>query len=836
MLRLISLLVAALTVFSVGADTHWKMHPTFDEAVTRVIDTPDFVYFTSRTQPYDPESLYNSTEFLSLFRYDKGSEEIECLSTDNLLSSNTVSCLEYSPEKRCLVVVYVNSDIDIIYDDGRTANISAYREASMAHDKKVNHIFIDSGHDRIYLSTGFGIVALNDKKQEVADSRIYGREVKSVSRLGDKLLILSGDRLLSTPAARPAMSANELKEELTLRNPSALAFVSPSLNIAMTEGGIPEMLHKITENGDGKLIAQPLAEGDFINVERNNEGATFASTDKFYWIGADGSLKTLGIASEDRGAAMASRDMSEVWFGAKRKGLWSRKSDGASGWTTTRDMMLPNSPAPFMATEMTWHPQRGLLVSNHGYSPDFPVEEDGGPVLLSAYKDGMWSNLSRVYTSPDVVEPMKNPNGLAVDPDNPDLVYFGSLMSGMERINMEDGADALHFSRRNDPHRHLPGFVPLVADQTGNPSPLPGIPESWAASCPFAAPMFDASGNLWTSYADYDDQRPYKLHLICWTAENRRATTSASDVKLPEMVEVEGIVPGNKEVIVPLFYRGHANLLAYAQRSYGGGISVIDTNGTPTDTSDDKVVSLSSFYDQDGNSFEVHDIRFLKEDSSTGNVWVGHQNGVFHFNPGKLLEGSTRVSRIKVARGDGTNLADYLLDGVPVCGMTADGAGRKWFATGGAGVICTSADGRDIIWELTSENSPLPDDYVLGAGFIPTTNSIMLSTRRGMAEHFIRSGGSSSDGGSVRAYPNPVRPDYYGYVTIDGLPDESLVKIVDASGNIVKELHAASGEARWDVTNMAFKRVSSGVYFILASSMRNQDNYSEVAKVLVVSN
>ena len=105
-----------------------------------------------------------------------------------------------------------------------------------------------------------------------------------------------------------------------------------------------------------------------------------------------------------------------------------------------------------------------------------------------------------------------------------------------------------------------------------------------------------------------------------------------------------------------------------------------------------------------------------------------------------------------------------------------------------------------------------------------------------MAEHFIRSGGSSSDGGSVRAYPNPVRPDYYGYVTIDGLPDESLVKIVDASGNIVKELHAASGEARWDVTNMTFKRVSSGVYFILASSMRNQDNYSEVAKVLVVSN
>jgi hypothetical protein len=63
-----------------------------------------------------------------------------------------------------------------------------------------------------------------------------------------------------------------------------------------------------------------------------------------------------------------------------------------------------------------------------------------------------------------------------------------------------------------------------------------------------------------------------------------------------------------------------------------------------------------------------------------------------------------------------------------------------------------------------------------------------------------------------------------------------LVKIVDSGGNLVKELGIASGgEAKWDVTNTAFKRVSSGVYFVLSSTDENGGSLSNVGKVLVIN-
>lgn len=85
MKKTISLLAALLTAVSLQALPGWKIHPTFDGTVTRLVDTPRFVYFTSRTQPYEAGSAYNGTEHLSLFRYDKEGEELMALSSDNVL-------------------------------------------------------------------------------------------------------------------------------------------------------------------------------------------------------------------------------------------------------------------------------------------------------------------------------------------------------------------------------------------------------------------------------------------------------------------------------------------------------------------------------------------------------------------------------------------------------------------------------------------------------------------------------------------------------------------------------------------------------------------------------
>lgn len=838
MKRIASLLVAVLSVFGVYAASDWKMHTTFDEEVTRLIDTPDFVYFTSRTQPYVVNSKFNNVEYLSLFRYDKKNDEMENLSTDNLLSFNTVSAIEYSPALKCLVVVYTNHDIDVIYDDKRVVNISAYRYSNPPYEKTVNSVYIDSEKERAYLSTKFGYVVLNMKKNEIAESRLYGVDILSTCRVADQIILVSGGKMLAAAIDSPRLSVSDYTEIGDgIVSPKKLVSLDGSSCLVLSGEGNEMRINRISRTG-GNFDIEYVTNGKFVNPEYNSLGVTVPSGDRLFQFYPDGKYKMIDRPKDSYNSACASYDLTEVWHAKMRKGIWSHtpSDEGPASWVLTRDCILPNSPAPFMVTDMVWHPERGLLVVNHGTDPNFSSSFSDSPLLLSAYKNGMWSNVSPIFTHKDGRQRLKTPNGLAVDPDNPDYVYFGSLKFGLERINMSDGTDILHMSRKGDPGNKSTGYVEIVPDQTGDKTNVPGVDKSWAGSCKFSAPKFDAYGNMWTVFADYDDQVPLKIHLYCWSADDRKASYSLENVKLPQRIRLEGFTLSYTEEVQPLKTKGQKNYVLYSNRSWAGEIVIIDTNGTPFDTSDDRVESMSVFTDQDGSSFDVNYIRFFWEDPSTGNVWVGHNKGIFYFDPDNLLSGVKKVTRVKVPRNDGTNLADYLLDGVPVNKMTTDGNGRKWFATGGAGIVVTSSDGRTVEKEITSSNSPLPADIVYGLGYIPDTNSMMISTAEGMAEHFIAGSGGGDNSDSVRVYPNPVRPDFFGYVTIEGMADGSLVKIVDASGNLVKELGIAeNGSVQWDVTNLAFKRVTSGVYFVLCSTDENGGNMANVGKVLVIN-
>ncbi len=833
---LLSLCVALLTVFGLRASADWKMHNTFDEEVTRLIDTGDYVYFISRTQPYNKNVEISDRILFSLFRYDKAADELMSLSTDNLLSANVVSCVEYSPEKRMLVVVYDNYDIDLLYDNGEVANIPAYRLAEVT-SKNVNSIFIDAEADRVYLSTGFGYVALNDKKREVAESRNYGTPVAAMSRIGDNLLLLTDSKLYSAPVKDPRYGLQDYSEVRSVAERSSLVSLDDATSLLMARNGSRVKIYTVASGSNGYEIKEA-GEGTIYNAEHTPSGVTLTDSARMLFFSPGGAVREVALQADDRGMAAASRDGAEFWFAKMREGLRSKRYQAGSdpAWTLTRDFMAPNAPAPFMASEMVWHKDYGLLVSNHGYDWNFHNHEIDSPILLSAYRGGNWSNLSPVYTSKETVPSLMNPNGLAVDPDNPDLVYFGSVKFGLERINLKDGSDILHLSRTSDPYKDLPGFVEIVPDQRKEPSPALGGDYAWREQCLFSAPKFDVYGNMWTAHCDYNDQSPLQTHIYVWEAADRRASTDATSIRPPKRLAYPGFSTGGHQFVQPLTSSRNKDIVLWALSTYNEEVALIHTNGTPADTSDDKIVKMTTFTDQDGVDFEVHYVRTFFEDPVTGYVWVGHHQGVFYFNPADWLDGKVKVTRIKVPRNDGSNLADYLLDQVPVVRIAVDGKGRKWFATSGAGVVCTASDGRSIEMELNTGNSSLPDDMVYGLGYVADTNSMMFSTDNGIAEYFLPASAMSDSKAQARAYPNPVRPDYFGYVTIDGIPEGSLVKIADVHGNLVKDLgYISGGETQWDVTDLSFRRVGSGVYYILTSTDDNLGKQANVGKILVVN-
>jgi flagellar hook assembly protein FlgD len=86
----------------------------------------------------------------------------------------------------------------------------------------------------------------------------------------------------------------------------------------------------------------------------------------------------------------------------------------------------------------------------------------------------------------------------------------------------------------------------------------------------------------------------------------------------------------------------------------------------------------------------------------------------------------------------------------------------------------------------------------------------------------------------VYAFPNPVRPDYTGWITVTGLMDNSLVKIADAAGNVFYQGTSEGGMVTWDGCNSAGERVKTGVYYVFASKADDTKTSGVVTKIMVI--
>ena len=80
--------------------------------------------------------------------------------------------------------MYANSNVDILHDNGKVFNIPDIKNAILTTAKGINDVKFYG--DRIYLATDFGIVVLNDKKNEVSESYNYGKNQSDRGELCDK--------------------------------------------------------------------------------------------------------------------------------------------------------------------------------------------------------------------------------------------------------------------------------------------------------------------------------------------------------------------------------------------------------------------------------------------------------------------------------------------------------------------------------------------------------------------------------------------------------------------------------------------------------------------------
>ena len=177
-------------------------------------------------------------------------------------------------------------------------------------------------------------------------------------------------------------------------------------------------------------------------------------------------------------------------------------------------------------------------------------------------------------------------------------------------------------------------------------------------------------------------------------------------------------------------------------------------------------------------------------------------------------------------------LAVYLLQTETVTSIAVDGGNRKWFGTLKSGLFLQSTDGSKQIHHFTTKNSPLPSNTIVDIKIHPTTGEVFIATDKGLISYRGDATLPSTVFGKVYAFPNPVKPNYNGPITITGLMENSTVKITDITGNLVFESQSLGGQITWDGKNLNGHKVSTGVYLIFCSDSKGEQ--TAVSKLLFI--
>ena len=103
----------------------------------------------------------------AMFYYDKEDNSVERFSKVNGLTDAGIVQLAYDKTTKSIIVVYENSNIDIIQKD-KVYNIPDIKIRSIEGSKSINNIIFHK--KKAYLSCGFGIVVLDLERKEIFET------------------------------------------------------------------------------------------------------------------------------------------------------------------------------------------------------------------------------------------------------------------------------------------------------------------------------------------------------------------------------------------------------------------------------------------------------------------------------------------------------------------------------------------------------------------------------------------------------------------------------------------------------------------------------------------
>lgn len=808
MKKVMMLAALALTttgMFAQQKQGRWTLYPTVASEFGKVMETPDKVFgFAGNTL---------------VSQSNKDNEYYVYSVANKLTDGSPVEKVFTAADGHAVALAYTNGNIDIVYADGRTVNLPEVRDAIVSTYHHIRSINFGEGY--IVVGTQFGVVLYNEAKAEVKASAITNAEVQDA-------WVAGGNLVIRTYPDRKVYFA-----PLSSRINSLASFTE----IGAIWGAeiIPVSGNKvlIVHDTDRKVrcfdldFATKTIDNETV-AENNKNGLFYSPKGVVSYNSADNKLYLIGLD----GVQKSSVTLPAEWKNKNFLGF-----DGLDhAWITDGNTAAKYAiAAPATAVARLIQPMGCTVPIAHA------AQAADGKVFFSNVSQNFIYETSNDNYFTGAYLDMIDENGVAHDwsVENP-AQYVGKIKdydrddrngrvaaTGRFSINPKDPAMYALSSNRCGTFIIKDRKIVAVFNKLNGVTPtgfwLHRIYES----------AFDKDGNLWVGQAYQAGSDPCYGVLSAEKMLNPTAVTRA-DWTLYKANEILGYDQWlERDHKLLHCEKSTAKVLIVGDQCLG--FSIFDDNGTPFDKTDDKRTYYSGVTDTEGNSWNLNMTLNAREDRN-GAVWVGTDHGLFIIqDPAAAAAGTVRVKRPIVARNDGTNLGDYLLEAESIYDIAVDPSNRKWLATGSSGVYLVSADGTRILNHFTTENSPLPSNTVYSAVADPNSNKVYFGTTQGIACHDSDSAPAEENYDNVYAYPNPVRPDYTGWINIAGLMDGSLVKIADMAGNVVSSGRAEGGMYAWDGCTPTGERVSTGVYLVLASSSENGSEQGVVTKIMVVN-
>ena len=721
-----------------------------------------------------------------VLEYDIAAAENRVLNNLNALSDIKVSCIVYEPGSQSFFVGYENGNLDQITSSSAVINIPAIKLAQIAGNKRINKMVAKDG--LLYVATGFAMVVINPERNEVLDTwyPTNGTQgLNDIAFLNDSIYVLADNKLFRGLATNAFLAdPSQWQTDPRLPVPVAATYKELAVKgndlyysyIANIAGG--DSIKKITPTGTQMVI------GNIHTFDM--EIQRFEVRDGLFYLYYPDKLVTFNddaVYSVNYGVELYGSTLAQpkrvvpfngtFWVADNTNGLV--RYDGQNNYT-------------FIQRE---GPPKNSFFSLSGAKDKIVVTGGTLDRVVAQYNvSGAYSFQNEEWTLYDRSTTDWSPSlwdvGIsAVNPDDLAQIALGSY--SVDALNiLQDGQVS---------HMYNAGNSLLEPTTLGNNSIcISGL-------------KYDDDGNLWivNCYAI----KPLKV-LMKDGSWHEFETGSSTIGKFSTKVVIDG--NGNK-------WFG----------AYENGLVGYNDNETPEDPSDDTYKVLKS--GEGFGNLPSNNVTAIAADMDN-EIWIGTENGfaVLYNSDGIFsTSGNFDASRILITY---EGVVENLLGNTPVTDIEIDGGNRKWIGTASTGIFLLSADGQEVIAQYTKENSPLISNNIMDMQFNNISGELFIVTDLGLVSFRTDASAEDANYETTTVFPNPVKPDYFGPVTIQGIRYDSDVKITDVAGNLVYQTTSNGGTATWNGKRLTGEDVTSGVYLIWTAT--NAGKSRKVGKVVVI--